>query len=186
MKLVKIASLVEGDGEVRSVPVLLRRIIAALDPTTYPTLPRSFRQTSSTVLRPGGLERALDAIAEIHPNHAILVLLDCDDDCPKELGQSLLTRAKQARPDLVISVVLARREYEAWFLAAAESLAGLRHLKDPLAPPPNPEAIRDAKGWLTDRMATTARYSETQDQEALSARFDLILARNRSRSFRKL
>lgn len=109
MKFVKIASLVEGDGEVQSVPLLLRRVIATVDPTINPTLPRGFRHPSGSILRPGGLERALNAVAERYPGHAILALIDCDDDCPKELGTLLVERAQRARPDLALSIVLPHR-----------------------------------------------------------------------------
>jgi len=186
MKAVRIASLVECDGEVQSVPLLLRRIIATINPEVTPTLPQGFRHPAGSILRAGGLERALDAVALRYPGHAILVLLDSDDDCPKELGWSLVQRAEAARPDLTISIVLAHREYEAWFLAAAESIAGFRNLQEPLLSPGDPEAIRNAKGWLTERMGSTARYSPTQDQASLSSCFDLAAARERSRSFRKL
>lgn len=186
MRLIRIASLVEGDGEVQSVPLLLRRVIGIVDPTITPRVPKGFRHPSGSILRPGGLERALTAVAERYRGYAILVLIDCDDDCPKTLGTSLLERAQRARPDLPTSIVLAHREYEAWFLAAAESIAGLRGLDQPLLPPHNPEAVRDAKAWLTERMRSGVRYSPTQDQAALTSRFKLKLALDRSRSFRKL
>jgi hypothetical protein len=186
MKVVKIASLVEGDGEVQSVPLLLRRVIAAVSPEISPILPKGFRHPSGSILRPGGLERAIEAVSERYPRHAILVLIDCDDHCPKDLGRSLVERAQQARPDLAVSIVLAHREYEAWFLAAAESIGGLRNLEENLLPPPDPETVRNAKGWLTARMQSNARYSPTQDQAALSSCFDLTLAHERSRSFQKL
>lgn len=82
-------------------------------------------------------------------------------------------------------MVLANREYEAWFIAGAESLNGCRGFqsleKDALT---DPEIPRNAKGWVRDRMP--AGYGETTDQPAFSARFDLALAHERSRSFRKL
>jgi hypothetical protein len=92
----------------------------------------------------------------------------------------------QARPDLHVSIVLANREYEAWFLAAAESLAGTRNFSSEMSPPPDPEEIRNAKGWLNKYLPRNMRYSPTQDQAALSQRLDLQLARTKSRSFRKL
>ena len=52
------------------------------------------------------------------PNGAILILLDADNDCPAELGIELLRRARLARADRPIRAVLAKTEYEAWFLAA--------------------------------------------------------------------
>lgn len=79
---------------------------------------------------------------------------------------------------------MAKREYEAWFLAGAESIAGKRTLPRDLQSPADPETIRDAKGWLGNRMARG--YSETVDQPALSALVDLDMAQSRSRSFDKL
>jgi hypothetical protein len=179
MNLVRIVPLVEGDGEVQAVPVLLRRICAAINPAIGVEVRQGFRHPSGKLIRAGGLERAVEAVATKHPGHHILILIDSDDDCPKEFGPALQARATKARPDINISVVLAHREYEAWFLAAAESL-----LEVP--PPSNPEAIRDAKGWLTQHLPERSTYSPTQDQAAWSQRFDMGAAREQSRSFQKL
>lgn len=83
-----------------------------------------------------------------------------------------------------ISVVLAKQEYEAWFLAAAESLRGKRRLPNTLESPPDPESIRGAKGWLSRMMHGAPGYSETDDQPALTAVFDMSMAR-RADSFDK-
>ena len=83
------------------------------------------------------------------------------------------------------SFVLAHREYESWFLAAAESLAGRRGLRPDLLAPQTPEDIRDAKGWLSKQIQGTGSYSPTQDQGARSQWLDLSRARLKSRSFRK-
>jgi hypothetical protein len=80
-------------------------------------------------------------------------------------------------------VALAHHEFENWLIAAAESLAGFRDLRDDLVSPPNPESIRGAKEWLSDRMSRRP-YRETTDQEPLAKRFDLDAAR-RARSFGK-
>jgi hypothetical protein len=76
-------------------------------------------------------------------------------------------------------------EYEAWFLAAAESLRGRRGIALDMPIPPRPESIRDAKGWLSEQMGRNRRYEETSDQAALTAIFDLDAAR-RAHSFDKL
>jgi hypothetical protein len=73
----------------------------------------------------------------------------------------------------------------AWFVASAESLGGCRGLPDGLEAPPDPEAVRDAKSWLSDRMTGGRSYAPTRDQAALVSAIDLTLAQ-RSRSFRKL
>ena len=87
---------------------------------------------------------------------------------------------------LLLYLALARREYEAWFLAAIESLRGKRRIRPDAAYAADPEAIRDAKGTLSRFMPARTPYRETTDQPALSAQFDLGLAYQRASSFRKL
>jgi hypothetical protein len=174
--------LVEGHGEVYAAPVLVRRIAGSL---ARPCVIRSvLRQPRSMTIKAGELERAVTLLGnKVGPGGGILVLIDADDDLACTLGPDLMLRARAARPDLRIGVVLAVREYEAWFLAAAASLRGRRGLPDDLESPAAPEAVRDAKGWLSQRMPRG--YSPTADQPALSELFDLDLART-SPSFAKL
>jgi hypothetical protein len=114
---------------------------------------------------------------------SILVMLDSDDDCPAQLAPRLLRRVREARPDLPSSVVLPKQEFEAWFITAAPSLRGYRGLPANIEPPPDPEAVRGAKEWLTGRMVDRT-YAETVDQAAFASMFDLTMAR-RSNSFDK-
>ncbi|HEX5273616.1 MAG TPA: DUF4276 family protein [Gemmataceae bacterium] len=183
--MASVACVVEGDGEVAALPILIRRIAAAVDPGWYVEVPRPF-QVKRTRMgnRFGDLERGIEFILrQARPPVALLVLLDLDDDDPVSLHAELSQRVKAYRGDVPSAVVLARREYEAWFLAAAESLRGRRGLPNDLGPPPDPEAVKDAKGWLRDHMPRTRKYSETADQPALTDLFDLDLARTRSASF---
>jgi hypothetical protein len=180
--MIRLACVVEGHGEVKAVPVLIRRVAQALDPTLTIQILPPIRTPKSTLVRPDELERASDLAARKLGGHgAILVLIDADNDCPKQLGPQLLARAISAHHDLPMAVVLAKREYEAWFLAAAESLRGQRGLPEDLSSPPHPERIQGAKEWLRDKGML---YSETVDQPALTGRFDLELAR-RADSFDK-
>lgn len=75
--------------------------------------------------------------------------MEAANDCPKEPGPAIFRRARAARSDRRIGVVLAKCEYEAWFLGATESIAGRRGVDSRVRPPEDPEAIRDAKGWLS-------------------------------------
>jgi hypothetical protein len=54
-----------------------------------------------------------------------------------------------------------------------------------MEPPPDPEAIRDAKGWLARYAGQGFSYKPTIDQPALTNVFDLEQA-YAARSFRKL
>ena len=183
--MIRLASIVEGDGECEAIPVLVRRIALALDPGLVPLVQPVLRVPSSRLIKQGELERTVELAArKLGDQGGILIVLDCDDGCPAEDAPALLKRAIAARRNLAISVVLAKREYEAWFLAAAESLRGQRGLPTDLAAPPDPEAIRGAKEWLAERMPPGRGYSETSDQPALTAIFDLIAAR-RADSFDK-
>lgn len=167
--------IVEGHGEVGAVPILIRRVCDALNITKYPNILHPMRVPATKLVKEGELERAVELGArKLGEGGAILILIDCDDGCPAIMGPDLLRRARAVRPDRKISVVLAKREYEAWFLASAESLRGKRGIAADIVAPPSPEAIRDAKGWLSGFMG----YSETTDQPALTAQFDLQAARS--------
>lgn len=168
--------IVEGHGEGEAFPIVLRRLAEALSPNTEFFVERPIRIPRGRLVKQGEIERAVELLARrVGPRGAVFVLVDADDDCPAVLGPNLLARAKAARSDRGISVVLAKREFEAWFLAAAASLRGCRGLRADLTAPATPETIRDAKGWLSERMA--APYREVLDQPALAAKFDLDAAR---------
>ena len=176
--MVRIASIVEGHGECEAVPILVRRIAQELDPGLVPEVHPVLRVPASRLVKQGEIERTIELAARKNSGQgAILILLDSDDGCPAEEGPELLLRATNARSDLPISVVMAKREYEAWFLAAAESLRGQRGLPADLTGPQNPECIRAAKEWLADRMPQGQTYSESSDQPAFTALFDMNAAR---------
>jgi hypothetical protein len=183
----RVSSIVEGDGEVEALPVLLRRLALWKNAATKIDPLRPIRVKRNRFLnRDEELNRHLQlAGAKCGEDGWILVLLDADDDCPADLGSTILLRARAMLPHRKISVVLANREFEAWYIGAALSLNGRRGLVlevgDDLV---DPERPRDAKGWLAARMP--AGYGETTDQPAFAARMDLQMAFDRCRSFRKL
>ncbi len=182
---ITIGCIVEGHGEVEAVPVLIRRLASEADPSLSVRIPPPIRIPKSRLMKEGELEKAVELIArKVAPGGAVLVLLDSDEDCPATLGPNLLSRVRDARGDLPAAVVLAKQEYEAWFLAAARSLRGQRQLRADLAEPAEPEAVRGAKEWLSARMTGNASYVETLDQPALTRAFDMAQAR-RSGSFDK-
>ena len=177
--ILKIGCIVEGRGDVAAVPVLIRRIAAECYPELAIDMPRPIRADRNQVVQPNELEQEVKLAAQkISGQGAIFIILDSDEDCPAELGPILLHRALQVCPNLPIAVVLAKHEFEAWFLAAAESLRGRRGLRNDLNSPDNPEAIRGAKEWLRQRMQSGRTYRETRDQPAFTALFDLEQARN--------
>ena len=187
--------VVEGGGEVDALPVLLRRVATWLAPELHVAVQRPIRTPRDRFLNREEERKKVLGYAALSCSVAredaarILVLLDADDDCPAERGPALQAECERIVGERAsVSVVLANREYEAWFLASCETLQGVRHFdlkrlrqhwneKDPDTP-------RNAKGMIDK--ATGNRYGEVADQAALSARIDPIRAAQTSRSFRKL
>lgn len=181
---VTLGLIVEGHGEEQAAPTLIRHIARVF--SFHASISFSVRRVpKSQLVQPGELERAVEALTrQIGRGQPVLVLLDADDDCPKNLAEKLKARCHAKHADVTISIVIAKKEYEAWFLAAARSLAGHGGLAEKLEPPIDPESVQGAKEWLTARMPSNQSYSPTRHQSAYSDLMDLSEAR-RAPSFRK-
>ena len=127
--------------------------------------------------RTENLLRVLEAHKQFADCAAVLVLFDLEDDCPHDIGPQIATQIRERDPwPFSILVVCAYREYESWFLASLETIQnGHKYEGDP-------ETRRDAKGWLERKFD----YKETRDQATYTQRLDVVLARERSRSFERL
>lgn len=185
--MIQIASIVEGHGEVTALPVLLRRLNEWHPGRgyAYPLPPIRVDRDRFLNREDEFRKQLLLAAAKCGEQGWILVVLDADDDCPATLAVEVCQRAKQHVPHQRLSVVLVKREYEAWFIAASRSLDGCRGFHCPDKIPADAEMPRDAKGWLRQHM-TSGAYSEVRDQPAFTTHFDLQQAFDNSRSFRKL
>ena len=182
-------TIVEGTGEVRAVPILLRRILGELHGRYDISIPRSIRARSGgDIVR--HLEYRLQQVSS-QGCDAILVLVDTDGDtCPAELAVQLAERAGERNLGVPIAIVCPNSEYETWFIASLSNDTG-RGIRQRLGidvsinAPADVEVIRGAKEWLTRNMRNN-RYRETRHQAALTPHIDLDLVRQRSRSFRRL
>ncbi len=180
-----IQPIVEGHGEVSAVPILMRRL-GELMGLPYVHIAAPIRRPRSKLVQESGLQQAIE-LARIQPGcRGILVLLDADDDCPKTFAPALRTIAEHTAQPLPCAVVLAKMEYEAWFLACIASLRGRRGISANATYEGNPEGVRAAKAALESMMGAGGKYLETSDQAALTALADWALAHERSRSFRKM
>lgn len=184
----RLICIVEGDGEVEALPVLLRRMLVASERFDI-EIPRPLRTRRDRFLRRDEeMKKMLGyAALQARAGGCILVLLDADNDCIAELVARHKTQIDTLAAGVACSLIVAKSEFESWFIAAAESLRGYRNLPEDLQCPADPEAIRDAKGWLRQRMTQPgAAYSETIDQPAFAHQFDWRKARTRSPSLDKL
>ena len=169
-----IVPIVEGPGDKKAAPHLVRRIL-------HERLCRydlKVEQPKGANGRPRLLSRLEDFLAYAKKTPecaAILVLIDADKDCPRELGVQLARMSSDAGVGIPIAVVCAKPEYENWFLASYEDFTG------------DAEEFGGAKTWLTThRIQPGMAYKETSDQPRFSATMDIEAAFQTSRSFRRL
>ena len=178
--------IVEGHGEYEAVPALLHKITAAVQSGVPIKINPPIRVKSGSFLNDAAYfnkQIALAGAKAAQGQGVVLILLDCEDDCPARLGPLILKRAREQRRDVRIIVSLAHREYESWFIAAAESFRGEFGLPSDLSVPPDFEGIRDAKGWLGARMPV--KYDPIIHQVKFTRKLDVESAR-RSHSFDRL
>src|ERR1700686_2354895 len=96
---VTLGLIVEGHGEQEAAPALIRHI--ARDFSFHGSLKFAVRRVpKSYLVQPGELERAVEALTrQIGRNQPFLILLDADDDCPKDLAKNLKARCQAAHAD---------------------------------------------------------------------------------------
>jgi hypothetical protein len=92
-----VVAIVEGDGEVAALPILLRRLADWKTPNKVVHVPVPIRvQKDRFLQRDKEFSRHLQLAAlKCGDEGWILILLDADDDCPAALGVQILKRAKR-------------------------------------------------------------------------------------------
>ncbi len=181
-----IQPIVEGHGEVEAVPILLRRLRDMAHAYPLEVNP-PIRRHYSDFFKEDEVRKAV-RIALKQNCDAILLMVDGDGDhdCPRNQAPQILGWAHAEAAGKSCAVVMAYREYEAWFLASIESLRGQRGIRADATSHPDPEEPKGAKGQLEQRMAEGRSYHETADQPALTAVFDMQPSYGKCRSFRHL
>jgi len=179
-----IQPIVEGDGEVTAVPLLLRRLRDEAQVFEL-EIGNPIKRKRSQLVREATFVESVE-IARRQPRcSSILVIFDGDDDCPLTLMKMLQGWAATVT-HVPCAVVVANREYEAWFLGSLESLRGRRGVRHDARTHPDPERPRDAKGELERMMNPGTSYHAPADQPAMTALFDMGEAFTRCRSFRRM
>jgi len=181
---VKIYPIVEGEGEVEAVPVLLRRLFAEMGCFTV-SVGRPIRRTQAQLHNKTEIQKAVRLAKMDADCAAVLILFDGEDVCPVPCADRTRSYVRSVARKIPCEIVVAYREYETWFISAIESLHGVRGVRDDAVAPENPEARRDSKGWLEEFMGFNSTYSPTIDQAAMSSALDFAMAHQRNRSFRK-
>ena len=181
--------IVEGDADREAVPYLLRRVIEHEKLFDHGILERPIRARDiPTVRREGELERFVRLACTRPRCDSVLVLIDCDDDCARDVAFEFSKRlddiARAAGKKVGIGFFC--REFEALFLFCIswlnEEYPELGFMvKD--APALNVvERIWDAKGNL-DRLISNGSYKPTRDQARFVSALDFDHLLQHSRSF---
>lgn len=163
--------VVEGAGDLGAVPVVLRMHLQQQgeyrDILGKP-VPLHGKGNASAI-------QGYVATAGYRPGCVgVLVVLDCDDDCPAELGPALLAEAAPA-VGVPVLVALADRDFEDWLYASAETLdLGLEY-----------EATSRGKGAIEGSLKPR-KYVKPTWQPRLAHRLDLALAASRSASLARM
>ncbi len=196
----RIIPIVEGHGEERAVPHLIKRWLRHRRFHPYFDVPDQAINTkgcgkikaSYDTRRHLGIEHYVTAALRGRPA-AIIIIIDADDECMKRgpgnsLGPELLARARKVAPHIPLAVVAADPEYEAWFLASIDSIRASGLLPESSKRVPriqNPESHRGCKKMIADLLCGS--YEETVHQLKLSRALSFSqTVRQRAPSYDKL
>lgn len=179
----RILPIVEGEGDMKAVPELVRRIAIAKG---------HYALVVCTPQRRGDLPKVLQRFNDFYTT---ALLEDCpvlwvlDYDCEQCVDQSadiqkLQDRAFAMAPGKACAFAFMVQEFESLFLAGHETT---RRVFSDIPPsvvfPADAEAVRDAKGWLSEARPKGSAYKPTQHQSKLASQVDLDRLRLRSPSY---
>ncbi len=171
----EIVPIVEGDGDAKAVRVLLDRLFAETGRQADWAVGTPIRAKSrGNLTKADGLERFVEVARRRHPG-AIMVLVDADKDCARDLARRLVERIDGADSRGSVVVVCPVRRYEQWLRA------GL----DQASPDLEFDGLGDPKGWIQANIPDANPYKPALHQAELTRQIDLPRAA-RCRSFRRL
>jgi hypothetical protein len=180
-----IQPIVEGDSEVASVPILLRKICYSQG--CYKVRVAAPIKMHRHQMAIEQYMRRFARIASVQPSCSlILILLDADDDCSVEIANQIKHWLTEEALEVPFEIIVIQREYEAWLIANMESLRGKCGIKADANSHSHPETVRDAKGYITSQMSGSTRYHEVSDQPSLTNAVDPVVVSSRCKSFSRL
>lgn len=177
----KIQLIVEGDGDVKSVPLLTRRVLQEVLKRYDIAVSQPHRRGDLCKVKRNFSRFLQMAFIEKAP---ILWVIDCDDGDPNQHLSDLnelLSREFCPQP---VCFALMVKEYESLFLADSTTSKSILKIPDSIDFPVDPESVRGAKEWLSKGMPSGSAYKETLHQEKVTAKLNLQTLRNTSQSYR--
>jgi hypothetical protein len=208
----RLVLIVEGHSDVKSVPILVKKILKNLKPWDVLIFeerdePIRIGEISNLMGKAENQKKWIDNVIMAGKRScggAVLLIIDGDKKgslenktfCPAEFARILAERAKAASSAshrFSLGCVFACQEFESWLLAGIESLAGLPlpnglpGVKANAKPPEKDLDVKPkkAKEALKEYMINNI-YNENRDQPLLTELVNINSIRPRSRSFRRL
>lgn len=196
----KLLPIVEGLGEEWSLPLLLRRLLVEklgyTDADVEILHPKNTRGCGRMTADDGieryvqhALKEACDGVLILIDNDAAIALHKqkyLQDDCAPALAHYLARRVAALYRSKPVAIVVARWEYEAWFLASLETVGPALGVPEGYSFVEDVETVRGVKEWFNTHLPDNRRYTVTLDQPSMTGYLDLDLVARRSRSFRRL
>ncbi len=121
----KVILLVEGHGDITAVPRLLHNILEELEIYHVYTDRRPIKVGEIARLQKNGELEKFIRYGCLKDGDLILLVIDCDDDCPVDVARDFLKRieAMGAAVSKKVGIVFFKKEFESLFLFSIESLA---------------------------------------------------------------
>lgn len=115
MSRLRIMPIVEGHGEFNCIRILLERIRRELLAGEFVNVLRPIRGTSGQLVKQKGIQhavrlagKALKQLPATGDPTLVLILIDADEACPRNLGPELLRYAREENSAIDIACVLAK------------------------------------------------------------------------------
>lgn len=181
--------VVEGHGEVEAARNLVTRLWAEL---ALPHVVWGAPKRGKALNTRAGVLQACELLRSERDCALALLLRDQDDGCPATAGPETAAWVAAASLSFPAAVVLAHREFEAWFLPCIHLMAGREirpgvRIAEGTTFEGDPEGIRGVKEWLSKRFSKGKIYKPTLDQLPLTRWIDFdVLRASGVRSFRTL
>lgn len=182
----RILPIVEGDGDVLAVPLLVRRILQAHHRFDVEVLPPHKRGELPKV------KADFPRIFQVAAKEQAGILCVLDFDCAQCFDalkdeRALQQQAQEINPLIAFAACLIVKEFESLFLWDEISTRKvLPHIQKHTVFPANPEDIRPAKEWLSKSQPSGFAYKPTAHQAKLAAAINLDVLRALSPSYQRL
>lgn len=177
--------ILEGRGDQSAVSYLIREVSAY---SCFPTSNPIRKQSVARLSKPDELERIVGYALSREDGDSVLILLDTDEFCAKEVVEDWVPRIQAMSPVKKVGIALFVREFEALFLCCldliAEAFPEYGWDLNNWSVEDDHEAPRGAKEKLARHMAKNKGYKETIDQPRFVSALDFNRLEENTRAFR--